>query len=343
MYEQSTRKYFYTALFIGGAVLVAAILWPFAKVLLLSVALTAVLFPFYRMLLRKIKVPWVASLFTVLIFVIVLCIPLFTVGTLVFKQSQSLYGWVADHGGLDNITTVFNRSVTNLFPGGSINLKDSVTSVVANLTAGIGNAFTATLTTLFSFVLVILAMFYFFKDGISWRNMLLRFSPLSDESGTKILDKLEAAVNGIIKGYLLIALAQGVLMGLGLWIFGVPNAALFGVLAGIASLIPSIGTALVAIPAVIFLIIMGNNGAAIGMAIWAAALVGSIDNVLNPFLVGRKIDIHPLLVLFSVLGGIALMGPIGILVGPLSISFMYALASVYKTEIEYTKKSRSEK
>jgi predicted PurR-regulated permease PerM len=78
---------------------------------------------------------------------------------------------------------------------------------------------------------------------------------------------------------------------------------------------------------------MDRTGAAIGFSLWALTLVGTIDNFLNPYLVGKKIDIHPLLVLFSVLGGVALMGPIGILIGPLAISFMYALASVYKTEV----------
>jgi predicted PurR-regulated permease PerM len=104
------------------------------------------------------------------------------------------------------------------------------------------------------------------------------------------------------------------------------------VLAGIASLVPTFGTALVTIPAFIFLLVMGRTGAAVGFGIWALALVGTIDNTLNPIFVGKRINIHPMLVLFSVLGGVALMGPIGLLVGPLTISFMYALTSVYKTE-----------
>jgi predicted PurR-regulated permease PerM len=332
MVESSTRKYFYATLFIGGSVLTAFILWPFAKVLILSAALSTVLFPLYTFFDRHIKSSWVAALFTILIFITVLCIPLFTVGTIVFKQSQHLYTWVIDHGGLDNITQLFNRSISNLFPGGAINLKDSVAAVTGKFTASIGEVFTATLTMLFSFLLIILSMFYFLKEGTKWKNIILHFSPLSDESGNKILDKLHIAVNGIIKGYLLIAVVQGVLMGLGLLIFGVPNAALWGVLTAVASLIPTVGTALVSVPAVLFLFILGKNGAAIGLAIWAGALVGTIDNMLSPLFVGKKIAIHPLLVLFSVLGGIALMGPIGILVGPLVISFMYALASVYKTE-----------
>lgn len=334
MYDQNTRKYFFFGLFLLGSVLTILILWPFAKVIILAIALSAVLFPIYKFLKKYLKVPWVASLLTVVLFLIVLCIPLFIIGTTIFNQSQNLYGWIAEHGGLDNITKVFNRSIQNVFPGGSINLKDSITSLAGNFTSSIGNAFTATLATIFSLFLVLLSMFYFLKDGINWKQILVHFSPLSDESGKKILDKLDSAVNGIIKGYLLIGVVQGVLMGIGLAIFGVPNAVLWGLFTAIGSLVPTIGTAFVAIPAILFLLIGGHTGQAIGFGIWAVALVGTIDNFLNPYLVGRKIDIHPLLVLFSILGGIVLMGPIGILIGPLAISFMYALTSVYKTEIK---------
>lgn len=332
MQDHAVRRYFYGGLLLVGAILTALILWPFAKVIILSLALSAVLYPVHRFLKRKLGVSWVAALLTIILFIIVLCIPLFTVGTLVFQQTQSIQMWVVEHGGFDNITSLFNQSISRMVPGGVINLNESITAVVGNLSAQVGSAFSATLATLFSFTLVILSMFYFLKDGLRWKETLLRLSPLSDASDHAIIEKMRLAVNGIVKGYLLIAIIQGVLMGVGLWIFGVPNAALWGVLSGIASLIPTIGTALVAIPAILYLIIAGDSAQAIGFAIWAAAIVGTVDNVLNPFLVGRKIDIHPLLVLFSILGALALMGPIGILIGPLAISFMYALVSVYKTE-----------
>ncbi len=332
MYEQSTRKYFYIALFAIGSVLTVLILWPFARVIILGLAVTAVFFPVYRFFHRKIKVSWVSALITVVIFVLVLCVPLFAVGTIVFKQSQNLYAWVNANGGFDNITTLFNRSISDLFPAGAINLQHSISAFTENFSSKIGAAFTATLSTLFSFILVILSMFYFLKDGVNWKETLLKFSPLSDKSGHLIIERMNSAVNGIVKGYLLIALIQGVLLGFGLYVFGVPHPALWGVVAGIASLVPTIGTAFVSVPAVLFLFITGHNGAAIGLILWAALLVGTIDNFLNPLLVGRTIEIHPLLVLFSVLGGVAFMGPIGILIGPLVISFMYALVSVYKLE-----------
>ena len=159
---------------------------------------------------------------------------------------------------------------------------------------------------------------------------MLQLSPLSGVDDEKILGRLTKTINGVIKGYLLIALIQGILMGIGLTIFHVPDGALWGVVAGITSIIPPLGTAVVSVPAVIFLFVTGHIGAAIGLLIWAILIVGTGDNVLNPYIVGHRIDIPPFLILFSVLGGIALLGPVGILIGPLTISLLYALTEIYQ-------------
>ena len=327
------RRYFFMALLTVGVGLALLILWPFAKMIILALTLTAVFYPVHRWLEKKTGKDWLAALLTVLLFIIILCVPLFFIGTVVLAQLQNLYSWVVYNGGLNSIVDTINQFVSQYVPTDTVNIKNNVANAVGSISARLGLMFTATLSTLFSLLLVILSMFYFLKDGARWKASLLKLSPLSNESDIKILQKLNIAVNGIVKGYLLIALAQGILMGVGLFIFDIPHAALWGVVAGIASLVPTIGTAFVSVPAILFLLIMGRSGAALGMAIWAGVLVGSIDNFLNPLLVGRKIAIHPLLVLLSVLGGIALVGPAGILIGPLAISFLYALTSVYKNEI----------
>ena len=115
---------------------------------------------------------------------------------------------------------------------------------------------------------------------------------------------------------------------------GVPSAALWGVIAGIGSLLPTVGTALVSIPAVIFLVATGHVPQAIGMGIWAFMIVGWVDNLLNPIVISSKIKIPQILVLFSVLGGLAFMGPVGFLFGPLIVSLLYALITIYRDEYE---------
>ena len=295
-------------------------LWPFATVILLSLALASVFTPLYKWFLRRVtrNISWLAALLTVICFILILCVPIFAVGSAVFTQSQNLTQWIAENGGVGKVTTAVNHVVSRFFPA-SIDVSSNISALVSRITSGVGSIFTATISTIFSLLLVALCMFYLFKDGKQWKAMLVNISPLSDDASNQIIQKLRVSANGIIKGYLLIAVAQGLLMGFGMYIFGIPHAALWGVVAGVASLIPTIGTSLISVPAVLFLAAVGRDAAAIGFALWSALLVGMLDNFLNPLIVGRSIDIHPLLVLFAVLGGIAFMGPVGIIIGPLVV------------------------
>lgn len=334
MHDNSMKKYVFFTLFVVASVLAIAMLWPFLTVLIFSLALSAVFYPSFRWLNRRIARgrSWLAALLTVLFFIIILCVPLFFIGSVIFSQSQNLASWMTENGGVHHITSSLNQFLARFVPSG-VDVSDNVTNLIGSVSASIGTVFSTTLSGIFSLLLVILCMFYLLKDGKQWKDMLVSISPLSDDASHAIIIKMTSAVNGIIRGYLLVGIIQGLLVSTGMYIFGVPHAALWGTLAGIASLIPSIGTALVSVPTVIFLLAAGQTGAAIGYGIWAAVLVGSIDNILSPFIVGRSVAIHPLLVLFSVLGGIALMGPVGILIGPLVICFIYTLMSVYKTEV----------
>lgn len=336
MRDEQTRKYFFLFVLLGAGVLVAVLLWPFVTVIALSAALSVVFWPVYRFIHTRLfqkKLSWLAALLTVVVFVALLCVPIFFIGLTVLEQSKNIYGWVVEQGNVNALMTKLNMWLNSALSGEAVSIEDRVAEITSRFTESIGAVFAATISTIFSLFLVILSMFYFLKDGSKWRTTILRMSPLSEGSNQRVLDRLRSAVRGVVAGYLLIALVQGTLMGVGLWLFGVPNAALWGVFAGIASLVPTVGTALVSIPAIIYLFSIGSSGAAFGFMVWAATLVGSIDNLLNPIVVGAKIDIHPLLVLFAVLGGLALLGPVGILIGPLIISFAYALVGVYRSEM----------
>jgi predicted PurR-regulated permease PerM len=309
---------------------------PFFPVIILGASLAVVLHPLYTALCKKVTGgrSWAAALISVILFVVVLCGPLFAIGVVVFNQSQDLYQSVI-HGGTAPMIQRLGDTVNSFLPAElAFNAQDKVTELVSFISANIATVFTATLSTLFSVLVVILIIFYFLKDGDHWRKSVILMSPLSDSDDEKILSKLGHAINGVIKGYVIVGLAQGLLMGIGLAIFGVPTPALWAVLAAFASLIPTIGTATIAIPAVIYLVVTGHTPAAIGMTIWAVLIVGMIDNLLNPFVIGSRVDIPPLMVLFSVLGGIALMGPIGILVGPLAVSLLYSLVSIYRASFQ---------
>jgi len=171
-------------------------------------------------------------------------------------------------------------------------------------------------------------MFFFLKDGERILQRLVTLSPLHDSYDIELLKKTTATIESVVKGTLLIALVQGFLAGLGLFIFGVPNAILWGALAALCAFVPGLGTALVVIPSVIYLFIIGNTPFAIGLSAWGVLLVGMIDNILGPYLYKKGTRLHPLIVLFAVLGGISFFGPEGLFLGPVIASLFVSLIHI---------------
>jgi predicted PurR-regulated permease PerM len=335
MQTKIIEKYFFFSLLLISFIFAFFIFKPFWMVLVLGISFAIILYPLFNWFKSKNIPNWLSAFITVLIFLILICGPIYGIGTLVLEQSQNVYNSVIKYGNITPLTDSINNSINKILPGNiNFDINDKISDFVSLISNNIAKIFSSTLATLFSFILMVLTIFYLLKDGEQWKNSLISLSPLKDEDDRKILRSIVKTINGVIKGYLLIALIQGFLMGIGLYLFGVPNPALWGVVAGIASLIPSIGTAFVSIPAIIYLYAIGNTIPAIGMLVWAVLIVGLIDNLLNPIIVGKSIKVPMLLILFSVLGGISLLGPIGLLIGPLVVGLLYTLISIYKEEFE---------
>ncbi|MBU0612289.1 AI-2E family transporter [Patescibacteria group bacterium] len=333
MQTKTIERYFFFGILLATLIFTLLIFKPFWMVIILGISFTIVLYPIYKWMVDKKIPPWLSSLITVIALTIILCGPILLIGTIIAQQSQDVYYQIVYNGGATSFLKVIENQINNILPGDLyFNATEKASDFIYFISNNITKIFSSTLSAILSFLLMILSVFYFLKDGKRWKEALIRLSPLRDADDHKIIVKLSKTVNGVIKGYIFIAIIQGTLTGIGLTIFGVPNSVLWGSIAIIASLIPWVGTAVISIPAMIFLYTTGNTAEAIGLLIWSVALVATIDNFLNPILVGKKIKIPPLLILFSVLGGISVFGPIGILIGPLAVSLLYALISIYRNE-----------
>jgi predicted PurR-regulated permease PerM len=197
------------------------------------------------------------------------------------------------------------------------------------LISHLGLALSGVSSFLLSLFIFFISFYYLLRDGNRLKKAIIKLSPLEDKEDEIVFKRLENAINSVIKGSLLIAIIQGILTTIGFTIFGIPNSILWGTITVIAALIPGIGTTLVILPAVVYLFIIGNNLSAVGLILWGMLAVGLIDNILGPKLVGRNLEIHPLFILLSVLGGIAFFGPLGVFLGPLTMSSLFAVLSVY--------------
>ena len=340
MYIQTLRPYFLMLFLIGALALTTAIFWPFLKPLALAAVFAVVLQGLYQRISRVLgDWPSTAAFLTVIVSVLVILLPLSLVGVLVGNQAHDLYTSLEKGGGQDVIAQVLqqaNETFSAVVPEFdmfsrdiSVDINTYTKEALQWITDHAGEIFSSLSQLLLSLFIFFIALYYLLRDGQRVRHMLIELSPLNDREDEGVFDRLELAVNSVIKGNLVIALVQGGLTTLGFTLFGVPNAILWGTVAAVAALIPGIGTGLVFVPAIAFLFFTGANVAALGLLVWGALGVGLIDNLLGPKLVGRGMKLHPLLVLLSVLGGLMYFGPSGIFLGPLSLSLLFAFLSIY--------------
>lgn len=335
MEHKIIEKYFFFGLLLTTFIFTFFIFRPFWIVLVLGISFSIVLYPVYEWLTKKRLPNWLSALITLALFTVVLCGPILGIGLIVFNQSQDAYRSVLVDGSAGPLIDSVENAVNKILPSGiTFDANEKVSNFVSYVSSNIANIFSSVVSAFFSFLLVLFIIFYFLKDGARWKRAVVILSPLSDKDDDKIIARLVLAVNGVIKGSLFIALIQGLLMGAGLWFFNIPNPALWGVVAAVCSLVPTFGTAFVSVPAIIFLFLSGDNTSAFGLLAWSVIVVGTIDNFLSPYVMGAKSNIPPLLVLFAVLGGISLLGPVGILIGPLTVSLLYTLISIYRNEFK---------
>ncbi|MFA5773128.1 MAG: AI-2E family transporter [Candidatus Paceibacterota bacterium] len=333
----STEKYFLFVLLLITVVITLLIFYPFLAMLVLATAFAVVLNPIYLWIKKHLvkNIAWLASLLTVIIFLVFLCVPLFFIGKAVFNQTQDLYLNVISSGNSSHFIESINSSINKLLPEGfSFDIHSKITQLVSSLSNNLTKFFSSTINSIVMFVLMIFTLFYLLKDGEKWEKGFMKILPLRDNNTSEILTNLKKSINRIFKGSFIIAIAQGILAWIGFTVFGVPNAIIWAIVAAIASFIPTIGTSVVTVPAILFLFFTGMQLQALGLLIWSIIIVGTIDNILSPYIISKDTEIPSLFILFAILGAVSLIGPLGILIGPLVLSLLYSLVSIYKKEIQ---------
>jgi len=177
--------------------------------------------------------------------------------------------------------------------------------------------------------LMLYAMFFFFVDGEKLLTKILYYVPLEDHDERRMLDRFTSVTRATLKGTFVIGLLQGGLSGIAFAVAGIPSAVFWGALMTVLSIIPGVGTALVWIPAAIVLAATDHMLKAVGLAVFCAVIVGSLDNILRPILVGKDTQMHELMILFGTLGGIIMFGIVGFIIGPIIAALFVTVWDIY--------------
>lgn len=337
MTYQKSELYFLLTLLAIMSVVTFFIFEPFLYALLLAFIFATVFSGVHKRVLGRIRGNHgLASLLTTTFVLVVIVTPVTFLSIQIFDEATSLYSSVVDNGGAAALSQVAEEAlrksgVAPFLPSGSLDISQYMKQGLSFLIEHLGTVFSNLAKILVGVFVLFIALYYLFKDGQKLKKSVIALSPLSDVYDETIFHKLELAINSVVRGSISVALVQGVLTSIGLAIFGVPNPVLWGSMAAVTALIPGVGTSLVLIPAVLFLFFTGTGALALGLLAWGIVAVGLVDNVLGPKIVGKGAKLHPFLILLSVLGGVSFFGPIGFLLGPLSLALFFAFLEIYST------------
>ena len=332
--ENKIRPIFFFALLAAMTVLLSVIFLPFLSPLALAGSLALIFRPIHKKILNLIgNYPSIASLLTLLLIFLIVIIPLTLLAGQLFIEARTFYiDFSTSNIGqnpLANILTNLNDNLNQFVPFLSLDLARAQTEIIDWLINNLNFLFAGALQAGLKIFVFLFALFYLIRDGEKLKNILIKASPLKNKDDNKIFSKLRQATNSVFLGSLLIALVQGILAAIGLIFFDIPQPFLWGAIGAITSLIPSVGASLIFIPIVLLKLSLGQIIPAIGLTIWATVIVGGIDNLIRPYFIKRGINVHPFMILVSVLGGILVFGPIGFILGPIILTLFFTLFDMY--------------
>lgn len=322
-----------TALFIGVSVLLFFVFSSFIPLLSLAIVFAILLHkPYERLTIMLGGWKSVAAALTVGLTLVFFIVPLFFLGGQIVQESQSLYASMYGNGAqyLHNIQQAVENPVQRLVPGFRFDINTFVVNTLDVISNNLGTLVYQTLFVLFETFLMLLALFFFLRDGRSLLAIFSDTSPLGSEVTREVLDKMYQTTKSVMQGTLITALIRWLCIWVAFSLFSIPNAILWSSIGGIVGAIPGLGTLFAFIPAVAFLYLEGNVLGAIGLALFSIAIVLLVDNFLTSYFFGRGLKVSPIFVLFSILGGIVFFGPLGFVLGPLVLSVFLSVVRVYR-------------
>ncbi|MFP3869555.1 MAG: AI-2E family transporter [Syntrophobacteria bacterium] len=347
--KNRARKLFLLALLFSFLYLAFLLLRPYLGTIIFAAVLSSVFHPLHRRLAQRCRGREnLAAFVTSLLLVLIVVVPLISFSLAMVRQGveslRRISAWVqagnlqtllsSEH--LQPLKRILDHYLA-LPTLEQVNVQKALADasskfghlILSHGTEVLGNA---TALVIRSFLLILL-IFYLLRDGQAIVARLRQLSPLAREQEQKLIERIRTLSSSVVLGNAATAAAQGIAGGIGLWICGIP-ALFWGTIMAFTSLIPTVGTALVWVPAVGYLFAVGSWGKAVFLCVWCVVLVGSIDNFLRPFLMKGQGDVSSIYLFFAILGGVHVFGIAGILYGPLIFGVSAVL--IYLYELEYS-------
>lgn len=322
------------------------ILWPFYGAVLWGTATAIVFKPLYRQLLRRLgQRATLAALATVALILLLVMLPLAVVSVSLVQEAAMLFGKIKSG---EISLSLYLQQMYAVLPGWSLHILErlgvsdpavlqqrlagtasQLGQLIAGKAFGIGQD---TFDVVVGFFVMLYLLFFLLRDGDRLSTLLRNALPMPEAYKTQLGEKFRAVIRATVKGNIAVAALQGALGGLAFWVLDVHAPVLWAVVMAFLSLLPAVGAGLVWLPLALYLLATGAIGAGIGLIAYGVLVIGLVDNLLRPLLVGKDIKMPDYLVLISTLGGMAVFGINGFVIGPLIAAMFIAVWDIVASE-----------
>ncbi len=329
--EKNFKDIVTAVLIVGLFILAAMILKPVIFSIIFGILLAYIFYPIYKKTLPKVKNENLcASLMCILLLLIVL-IPIILILTSLINQAVNAYIALQN---IDLVTSL-KQTMPSIFsseiPTSVANSLNSFMSKIISYFISKFSGFILNIPVIMlQFFVVIFVFFFGLRDGKKAVEYVKSLSPLSKETENRFFKQFKEITNSVLVGQIIIGILQGVIAGIGYFIFGVPYPLILTLLTMLVGIIPLIGPWLVWLPVNIYLFAIGRTGAGIGLLIYGLIVISWIDTIIRPLIVSRKTKVNSAIIIIGMIGGLFVFGILGLILGPLILSYVLLVIEIYR-------------
>ena len=313
------------------AILTILIVWPILTAIITGLILVYVFHPVHEKVLSVVKEKNTSAILVIILTILIIFLPIWFFLPLLLKQffdlylyAQNLDFFVLIRSVLPSLAeTEFSRSL-------AASLNTFISSLVTQTLSSASQMFLNLPSFILKVVVVFFVLFFGLRDAEVFKNYVKSLSPFSKTAEKNLEDKFKAITSSVIRGYIIVGILQGVLTGLGLFIFQVPQALVLTIVAILTSIIPVLGAWVVWVPAAIYLLASGHIVLAIGLALYGGLIISWVDNILRPYIVAKKTKISSAIILVGMIGGLLVFGVLGLIIGPLIFAYLLLFLDAYR-------------
>jgi predicted PurR-regulated permease PerM len=317
---------------------------PFLKAIFAATVISIVFYPLHRIIRSFISRPNAAATLSTILVLVLLAVPAILLAVSVTGEVHTAYESLNDRsavsGGLNAYLIQLTERVFQVITAhtniSQFDLRENLLRWLGQVSGYLFGVARSLVSNVFSFgfdmVIVFFSLFFFFREGDAIRHRMAALLPLTPAQADKLLIGIHEAIIANIYGVIAVALAQGLLTGIALWLLGVPSPVLWALVTGLASLIPVVGSGLVWVPASILLLASGHWSKALILLGCGVLVIAQIDALVRPYVVSDRTKVHTLLVFFALLGGMKAFGVLGLFAGPIVLSATVAVLNMLSDE-----------